>query len=55
MSELKPKIEKGSEDGGEGRFRHRQAKSRNFIRKKENHVGRCEDIKNGIVDLVPQG
>ena len=55
MREMKLNIEKGSEDGGKRQLHRHQAKSRNFIHKKEKTVGRCEDIKNDIFDLVPQG
>ena len=55
MNKMNPKTEKGSENRVTGRFRYRQSKSSNFIYKKENPVGRCEDIKNDIFDLVPQG
>ena len=55
MRKTKPTIEKGSEDRGTGQFRHRQSKSRNFIRKKENPAGRSKDINNDFFDLVPQG
>ena len=54
MRKTKPNIDKGSEYGGTGRFRLRQAKSRNFIRKKEKPVGEYEDIKSDVFDLVPQ-
>ena len=52
---MKPNIEKVSEEGGTGQFCRRQDKSGNFICKKENPVGICEDIKNDVFDLVPQG
>ena len=55
MNKINPKAEKGSENRGTGWFRYRQSKSSNFIYKKENPVGRCEDIKNDIFDLVLQG
>ena len=55
MSKTKPEIGKGSEDGGTGRFRRRQSKWNNFIRKKEKLAGRCKDINNDFFDLVPQG
>ena len=41
MSNMKPKIEKVSEDGETGRFPWLQIKSSNFIYKKEKLVGRC--------------
>ena len=55
MIKIKLKIEKGSEERITGRFCHNQDKLRKFILKKEKSVGRCEDIKNDIFDLVPQG
>ena len=55
MSETKPKTEKGSEEGGTGRFCRHQDRSSNFIRKKEKTSRRCEDIKNDVFDLVLQG
>ena len=55
MSKTKPKIEKGSEDGGSGRFRRRQAKLITCICKKENPVVGYKDIKNKVFDLVLQG
>ena len=54
MSKTEPKIEKGSEDEGTGKFRRRQDNSRIFIRKKKNPVGICEDIKNEVFDLLHQ-
>ena len=51
MSETKPKIDKGSEDGVTGKFCRRQSKSSNFICKKENLVGRWKDIKNELFEL----
>ena len=55
MCKTKPKIEKGLEDRGTGRFYRHQSKSSNFMRKKEKSVGRCEDIRNDVFDLVLQG
>ena len=55
MRKMKPKNKKGSEYGGTGEFCNRQAKSRNFICKKEKSIRRCKDIKNYVFDLVPQG
>ena len=55
MSETKPRIKKVSEDGGTEWFRRHQAKSRKFISRKENPVGKSENIKNTAFDLVPQG
>ena len=55
MSKTKPKIKKFSEVGGTGRFCLHQIMLGLFIHKKKNPVGRCEDIKNAVFDMVPQG
>ena len=55
MREMKPNINKVSEDGGTGKFIHLQAKTGNFIRKKEKPVGRCEDMNNDVFEMVLQG
>ena len=55
MSEAKPDIEKGPDKRGTGRFHRHQARSRNFVHKKENPAGRCEYIRNDTFDLVLQG
>ena len=55
MSRTKPNIDKRSEDGGTEKFCRLQSKLRNFIHKKENSTKICEDIKNVVFDLVPQG
>ena len=55
MRKMKPKIKKGSEEGVTGRFRRRQSNPINFIRRKEKPPWKCEDTKNNVFDLVPQG
>ena len=55
MSEIKPNIEKGPEDGRTGGFRRCQAKSSNFTRKKEKPVKIVEDNNNYVFEFVPQG
>ena len=52
---MKPKTEKGSEDGATGQLRRRQAKSINFIPKKGKSVCRYKSTNNGVFDLVLQG
>ena len=42
MRKTKPRTEKVSENGGTGKFRRRQSKSRKFIHKKEKQL---EDVK----------
>ena len=55
MSKKKTNIDKGSEDEVTGRFRCRQANSRNFVLKKEKLVGIFKDMKHDIFDLVTLG
>ena len=55
MSKRKPRIRKGSEDGGTGRFHHCQSHSSNFIRNKQKPIRILEGIKNEVFDLFPQG